>query len=244
MLLLWSLCLVFFGEAGRGASLDPRAVSRFQLALPVPVEAPRRGSAVRLVARAGEQQMLPPPFPPTKTYLLGPPFSSPGPLLSLRQKETQVTYVNQMGAPHLLHHCIDPSIGWADPWRNGSLLAPAPWSPHLHGAAPSSACDGTPGQWFTQDLEATGPYFRSSTCRYGAAPPGAVFFGHDHSHGLTRLSVYAGMVFPVVAKKLDSMSGTLCLQIYPSLLLRFPSMYCKNTASIRNQSYTHHVLAQ
>ena len=68
-------------------------------------------------------------------------------------------------------------------------LAPVP---HLHGAHVHSASDGHPNAWFTA-RGARGPSFSSTTFSYANAQPPATLWYHDHTAGMTRLNVDAGL---------------------------------------------------
>lgn len=64
---------------------------------------------------------------------------------------------------------------------------------HLHGANVDSASDGHPEAWYTKDYAATGPTFKREVHAYTNHQPGTTMWYHDHSMGLTRLNVCAGL---------------------------------------------------
>ena len=80
---------------------------------------------------------------------------------------------------------------------------------HLHGGATPWISDGTPYQWITPadeytsypegvsvynvpDMPDSGPRDGSQTFYYTNQQSARLMFYHDHSHGITRLNVYAG----------------------------------------------------
>jgi spore coat protein A len=70
-----------------------------------------------------------------------------------------------------------------------------PITPHLHGGHTDAAYDGTPQQWLT----ATGPNqqvgsdFTSNPYVYDNSQQAGTLWYHDHTIGITRLNVYAGL---------------------------------------------------
>jgi spore coat protein A len=53
--------------------------------------------------------------------------------------------------------------------------------------------DGDPQAWFTRSFQATGPAFQKRDYYYVNDQPPATLWYHDHSLGITRLNVYAGL---------------------------------------------------
>lgn len=116
----------------------------------------------------------------------------------------------------------DQTMHWADP-LNGEANAcaesveprnpptgtcalhytgPIPGTPHLHGGEVPARIDGGPDSWFTSDGSYVGPAYYSedgtaaknySIYRYPNVQEAAPTWFHDHTLGLTRLSVYAGL---------------------------------------------------
>lgn len=64
---------------------------------------------------------------------------------------------------------------------------------HLHGSYNPPEVDGNPDSWFTGFGE-TGPGFRTNNYTYQNCQEPATLWFHDHALGLTRNSVYAGLV--------------------------------------------------
>ena len=63
---------------------------------------------------------------------------------------------------------------------------------HVHGAHVEWQSDGHPEAWFTQ-TGIRGTKWRKATSSYDNSQVGATLWYHDHTHGMTRLNVYAGM---------------------------------------------------
>jgi len=84
--------------------------------------------------------------------------------------------------------------GSDDPRRYHSVRrAGARVVPHLHGGNVEHESDGKPQAWFTRDFEQTGPDFEKKDYYYANEQPPATLWYHDHSLGITRLNVYAGL---------------------------------------------------
>nr|WP_222845534.1 multicopper oxidase [Natronomonas salsuginis] len=64
---------------------------------------------------------------------------------------------------------------------------------HLHGGNVEDQSDGHAQAWFTQDFQKTGPKFEKKDYYYVNDQPPTTLWYHDHSLGITRLNVYAGL---------------------------------------------------
>lgn len=64
---------------------------------------------------------------------------------------------------------------------------------HLHGASVESPSDGYPEAWFTNDFKETGPHFTKKVYQYDNNMRACTLWYHDHTLGITRLNVYAGL---------------------------------------------------
>jgi FtsP/CotA-like multicopper oxidase with cupredoxin domain len=82
---------------------------------------------------------------------------------------------------------VDETVGWADPAGGG-----VPIVTHLHGAEVQSLYDGHPEAWFTPQGE-TGPSYSGQNYTYPNDQPPAALWYHDHTIGITRLNVAAGL---------------------------------------------------
>jgi len=64
---------------------------------------------------------------------------------------------------------------------------------HLHGGNIEAESDGKSQAWYTRDFQETGPAFEKKDYYYVNEQPAATLWYHDHSLGITRLNVYAGL---------------------------------------------------
>jgi spore coat protein A, manganese oxidase len=153
------------------------------------------------------------PAPFTGTWVWGykvgpnPPFYPGFTIVANRNKPTQVTYLNRLGTqsrpPNLQRYLtVDQTIHWADPlMQMGSFnpyIGPQPVVTHLHGGEVPSAVDGHPDAWWTPGAETNpafprGSAFTSNVYTYPNSQEAATLWFHDHSLGITRLNVYAGL---------------------------------------------------
>lgn len=128
-----------------------------------------------------------------------------------RGVEARVQWINNLidpatraPFPHLFP--VDPTLPWANP--NNIPVPQAPFSPepgyadanspvpivtHLHGGEVESASDGHPSAWFTPNGALTGPKFVKSIYTYANQQPAATLWYHDHTLGIARQNVYAGL---------------------------------------------------
>jgi spore coat protein A len=67
-----------------------------------------------------------------------------------------------------------------------------PMVPHVHGSHAEWQSDGHPEAWFTQN-DVRGKKWHKSTGTFDNSQVGGTLWYHDHTHGITRLNVYAGM---------------------------------------------------
>jgi spore coat protein A len=64
---------------------------------------------------------------------------------------------------------------------------------HVHGASVEPESDGYPEAWFTKGFEQVGPYFTKKVYQYDNYMRTCTLWYHDHTLGITRLNVYAGL---------------------------------------------------
>jgi FtsP/CotA-like multicopper oxidase with cupredoxin domain len=105
---------------------------------------------------------------------------------------------------------VDQTIHWADPLGttaanncvNGPPLAepctepyagPIPAVVHLHGNEVLSQYDGHPDAWWTPGFSQKGKSFVTNTYNYQNAQEATTLWFHDHTLGIVRLNVYAGL---------------------------------------------------
>ncbi|MCF8243583.1 MAG: multicopper oxidase domain-containing protein [Saprospiraceae bacterium] len=114
----------------------------------------------------------------SKMYL-GPTF------IAQKNVPVDVKWINNLPMTHLLP--MDESIHKARP------NAGVPTVVHLHGGHVESASDGYPEAWFTQNWAEKGGEFKKQTYHYTNDQEAAPLWYHDHTLGITRLNVYAGL---------------------------------------------------
>ncbi|CAM6091324.1 unnamed protein product [Calypogeia fissa] len=87
------------------------------------------------------------------------------------------------------HHFlpVDDSISWAKPKGGG-----VPLVTHLHGGEVLSESDGHPNCWHTA-LGDVGSGYTTNNYTYANAQPPAMIWYHDHTVGITRLNMVAGL---------------------------------------------------
>lgn len=149
-------------------------------------------------------------------------FHSPSFTFDVQKDEkVQVTWVNQLVddpasaepkyLPHLLP--VDQTVHWAEP-ADHPVMEPYPYNgpvpiiTHVHGAHVASHSDGLPEAWYlpaASDIPAEYSYRGVDYQSQGTPPPGSAIFQysndqraatlwyHDHTLGITRNNVYAGM---------------------------------------------------
>jgi spore coat protein A len=175
-----------------------------------------------VTAKRIHQQLLPQGFPSTTVFAYGGivrdadqdnffpvtiAFSSPGPTFeAVRDQPIFVHYKNELDGDNIFP--VDPTLdSFANP--NNMRIPIPPFKPfppgysqaqnpiptvtHLHGGVTPSASDGFPEAWFTSDERIKGPAFTSSTFHYFNVQLPTTLWYHDHTVGMTRLSVAAGL---------------------------------------------------
>ncbi|CAM6084814.1 unnamed protein product [Calypogeia fissa] len=136
-------------------------------------------------------------LPPTTVYAFGTSKSSaqaPGPALIARQNvPTYIRWENHIDdEEHILP--VDGTLTRAIPERGG-----IPMVPHLHGMESESQYDGHPEAWFTK-LGDTGPGYATQDYIYPNTLLPAMIWYHDHTVGMTRLNVAAGLAGPYIIR--------------------------------------------
>ena len=151
------------------------------------------------------------------TFLWGYNLNNTGPSFPARTIEAQrgiattARYTNSLTNTRLQSLLtVDQSLHWADPLGttarnncvNGPPLAaactqpytgPIPTVVHLHGAEVLSQFDGHPEAWFTPGLAQRGRGFVSNMYNYVNTQDATTLWYHDHSLGVVRENVYAGL---------------------------------------------------
>ena len=130
--------------------------------------------------------------------------SYPGPTIeAYTDNEIQVKWINNLPTGDVLEkHLfnIDPSVHWAgsvngDEGHEVKDLSGIPSITHLHGGHSEAASDGHPDAWYTPNFAETGPQFydNNGLFTYHNDQEAATLWYHDHTLGITRLNVYAGL---------------------------------------------------
>ena len=132
--------------------------------------------------------------------------SSPGPTFeAIRNIPVMVKWINKLKCSN--RFAVDPMLHWANP-NDIKMDPPMPWPTfpngfpeaqrpittvtHLHGGEVSSIYDGHPDAWFTYNGK-RGPAFVTSMYSYPNKQQPTTLWYHDHSLGVTRLNIYAGL---------------------------------------------------
>ena len=109
--------------------------------------------------------------------------------------------------PHLLP--VDDSFHWAfgiPGYKNYTIAKDGvPLVPHVHGAHVDTSSDGNPEYFFTPYWKVKGPRWKRYVYKYDNTQDAGALWYHDHSLGITRLNVYAGLVgFYIIRDKKDT----------------------------------------
>ncbi len=125
---------------------------------------------------------------------------------------TTAIYTNSLSNTHLQSLLTyDQTIHWADPLGtsahnncvNGPPLAapctqpyagPIPAVVHLHGFEVLSQYDGHPDAWWTPGFAQKGRAFVTNTYNYPNQQEATTLWFHDHTLGVVRLNLYAGLM--------------------------------------------------
>jgi spore coat protein A len=178
---------------------DPTAIPKFVQPLAVPGELGTRidattGGALSVTMAETEQDVLGVGIAtPVWGYgVAGHPVTWPGPtVVARRDRPLQVRWVNRLPPRHLAP--VDHTLHSAYSHRGHSPdAAGVPAVPHLHGGHVDADSDGGPEAWFTA-TGVTGPDFVTDTYRFANDQEAGTLWYHDHTMGITRLNVYAGL---------------------------------------------------
>ena len=137
-------------------------------------------------------------------YVWGYNGSYPGPTIEAwRNTQVKVKWINNLPSGDVMENHlfkIDPTLHWAGSVNgHGGYevrdLNGIPTITHLHGGHTEAASDGHPDAWYTPDMAQTGPQFydNDGLFTYANDQEAATLWYHDHTLGITRLNVYAGL---------------------------------------------------
>lgn len=123
-------------------------------------------------------------FPKTKMWTYDGIF--PGPTIEvIKDVPILVKWENDLPNEHLLP--VDHTL-------HGTMDTPDVRTVvHLHGANVDDDSDGYPDAWFTRNYETIGEKFTREVYEYTNHQFGGTLWYHDHTIGITRLNVYAGL---------------------------------------------------
>lgn len=157
---------------------------------------------------------------------------SPGPtLIATKHQPITVRWENKLPiGPHLFP--VDPTLSIPEINDKGNL----PVVIHLHGGHSEAQSDGFPLAWYTQGYAQRGPAFIKKDYYYDNTQEASTLWYHDHTVGMTRLNMYAGLMgFYLVSddqekqlikkNKLPSASETLPLAITDKLFTEDGQLY-------------------
>lgn len=202
------LAVTFTNCVVQAAVLDVSTLTKFVDPLPLPLVAAPTGMLDGVpyyeISVSQFQQQLHSELPPTKLW--GYEGTFPGPTFEVnRDQAIKVRWINNLtdnqGAPldHLLPY--DTTIhGTTFHGSHGThhAIPQARIVTHVHGAVTDEVSDGFPEWWVSPDATAEGnpfggPAGNSILATYPNKQRAAGNWYHDHTMGITRLNVYAGM---------------------------------------------------
>lgn len=178
----------WIGGASKAASpsldkyVDPLRVP--EVARPLSVDNGLAQYAFRMVQF---EQKVHRDLPPTTLW--GYNGTWPGPTFEARTgRPIQMHWVNNLPVQHLFEYAYDATLHGADMGEPHVRTVA-----HLHGARTQPDSDGYPEAWFTRDWAQTGPFFTTKMYQYPNDQQATTLWYHDHTLGVNRLNVYAGL---------------------------------------------------
>ena len=114
----------------------------------------------------------------------------PGPTFEMRSGQpVQVRFRNEITSEkHVLTQGIDPTLFGSQPG-----IPEVRTVVHLHGGKVLPDSDGDPESWYTRQTRQRGKSFYGDVNYYPNDQPAATLWYHDHTIGITRLNVAAGL---------------------------------------------------
>jgi spore coat protein A len=174
-------------QAAAGA-LDPSKLAPFVDPLPIPriakalgtranPEHPQQQIPYYRITMREIRQKIHRDLPATRMWSFNDSF--PGPTLETESGNAMIVeWANELPQRHFLP--IDHTLHGAE-----ASLPEVRSVIHLHGGRTPAASDGYPEEWVVPG--------KSQTCFYPARQDAALLFYHDHTMGINRLNIYAGM---------------------------------------------------
>lgn len=144
----------------------------------------------------------------------------PGPTIEVESGEKVfVKWTNNLPPKHLLP--IDFTVHGAH-----SDVPEVRTVVHVHGASVEPESDGYPEAWFTSSFEQVGPFFRKKVYRYDNVMRACTLWYHDHTLGITRLNVYAGLAgFYLIRDQRERSLNLPCGQFEIPLIIQDKSFH-------------------
>lgn len=185
------------------ALLDPVLHPKFVNPLPFPaVATPVNGNNYEMSLTQFSQDLglVDPAGNSLTSTVWGYNGSYPGPTIEARTGQIiQVKWTNNLPVNHLFP--IDNSIHWAaddylmaNPEQETEVeFNNVPSVTHLHGGHTAADSDGHPEAWYTANSMFTGSNYFGTNFTYENDQEAATLWYHDHTIGITRLNVYAGL---------------------------------------------------
>jgi spore coat protein A, manganese oxidase len=171
--------------------LNPVSLAKFVDPLPIPLIMPSVAPNQYEVGMWEVERKLHRDLRATRVWAYGPTSelaSIPGPTFeATRGTSIDVRWTNHLPSTHLLAYAIDTTLHMARPTQG------IPTVVHLHGGLNDPASDGGPLGWFTQDFAEKGPSWKQEVYHYNGTLQATTLWYHDHTLGLGRLNVYAGL---------------------------------------------------
>jgi len=170
--------------AGQTSTLDVGRLARFVDPLPIPATVSlhvpagsSRASAYRIAMRQVEARVHR-DLPPTRFWSFGDTF--PGPTISVRRGQpVWIEWANELPSKHPF--AIDHTLHGAERGLSESRAVV-----HVHGAKAPPESDGYPDHWMVPG--------KSTRCLYPNDQDAATLWYHDHTMGINRLNVFAGLM--------------------------------------------------
>lgn len=196
--------------------LDPSRFTPFVDPLPIPeVLRPASGELLRIAMRETSQR-LHRDLPPTRLWTYG--GSMPGPTIEARSGELlHIEWSNRLPTHHFMP--IDHHICGAEPDQPDVRAVV-----HVHGARVPASDDGYPTDWFVpgQSRRQTFPNRQDA----------ATLWYHDHTMGIERLNLYAGLFGTYLLRDVHEASLGL-----PSGEFELPLVLCDRLLTEDGQLY-------
>ncbi|MDB4893828.1 MAG: Bilirubin oxidase [Firmicutes bacterium] len=177
------------GASSRVAPSNPGTVPKFVDPVPIPETLQpighEQGEPLFKVTMLQVKQKLHRDFPPTTVW--GYEGKYPGPTIEAqRHQPIQVRYLNELPTTHLLP--VDTSVHGAEAFRPQVRTVV-----HLHDGDVPADSDGHPEAWITPGQTTNGPRYTTNLFRYPNRQRPSTLWYHDHTIGITRLNIYAGL---------------------------------------------------